>query len=389
MDEVVRLGYSSRLDEGVQSTGRGGEYASRWGTKSERIGKKYQWIAYWTTQARVADHFRFAGHSTIPANGRYEGTWQISRARDIDPTCLLRRMAGDGRWTDEPTWWAPFRHTDFDRACDDRTWLMDTRRVPTLEHVCGIIEPGSARRWMVGSAFVSLRSQRPKGIVPEEWRRRSIWYNIETVLVRKEHADRLVHWLNHERRAGSNNGHRLMPERPSLVECFLREFPNSQAWTAEEDPYYCRDNWRVHSREGPPVECSLVADGYFEDGERDGSRDEVLQFTLPSAELVREMGLRHAEQDGHFVGPDGRLAAWDPSITQEGPMALLLDAEMMAALAKRKRYRLVTLVHGEQRVMNEGIGSDEYLGQLLFSGVFTYDGTKWFGGADARFDPPS
>lgn len=387
MDEVVRLGYTSKLDEGVQSAGRNGEHVGRFGTKSERVGKKYQWIAYWTAQAQIADKFRFAGSHNIPLNGRYEGSWQISRARDIDPTCLLRRVAGDD-WNDSPTWWAPFIHTEFERPCDDYTWLTDTSRVPKLQDICAIVEPCNRRSWTLGWTFVRLKRQKPKGVVTDEWRRRSVWYCVETVFVHNRDASRLARWLNRERQAVGANGYRLLPERPHLDECYLREFPDSAAWTAEDTPFYRRDGWNGNRWGGAPVKLSLVADGYFEDGERDASRDEVLQFALPSAELFRELGLQHADQDGHFVTPDGRLAAWDPSVTQKGPMALLIDSALITDFARRKGYRLVTFVYGEQLVMNEGYRSDDYLGRLLFSGVFTHEGTQWAGSADARFDPP-
>jgi len=387
MDDVIALGYASRLDDGVRPHDAHGDLPDRIGSKSERMGKKYQWIAFMRTQARVADHFRFGRDPESAEQSEYHGPWQLPHGRDIDPSCLLRARARLPLRRDTPTWWAPFNNTMFDRTCDDLQWIKDTAKVPTLAEACEAIDPVTQRPWIVGSRFVHLSASRPVGLVPEHWRRRDIWYHTLGALVRRQDGARLVNWLNAERRRPGCNGHDLLPEAPHLHDCFLWEFPNSPAWDAENWPYWGRAPWSDgYMWRSRPGRCSLLADGYFDDDDLDCSRDEVLEFSLPSAELVQGLRLRHADSDGHFEDGDGRLVAWDPSITQPGPMALLLDRDALLSFAVEKGYHILLFVYGEQGAYSE---STEYLGRLLFSGAFVHDGSQWRGSIDARFAPPT
>jgi hypothetical protein len=357
------------------------------GSKSERMGKKYQWIALWRTAARIADRFRFSLGHKIEPRCQYAGPWQITGARDIDPSCVLRRTVAGHHTPDEPCWWAPFQNTGFDKPCGDDEWLRDASRVPSVEHIREVKSPVDGQPWIIGHLFTHLRAPKMNGLVPPGWRRRSIWFHIVGVFVRSRESARLVEWLNHERLKPGENGHGLLPELPHLSECFLGEFPDSAAWSAEAIPYYSREPWRVRG-EDALVGCSLLADDYFQDGERDCGRDEVLEFRLPSAEVVAGLGLRQAAQDGHFIDPRGRLVAWDPSVTEQGPSALLLDRDELLRHAKKMDYHILQLVYGEQRAHSEVHDHSAYLGQLLFSGVQLWNGSSWSGTIDARFDPP-
>ncbi len=45
--------------------------------KAERIGKKYQWIAYYEFLARVADIFQYIGDRWDASDTKYAGPWQV------------------------------------------------------------------------------------------------------------------------------------------------------------------------------------------------------------------------------------------------------------------------------------------------------------------------
>ena len=67
--------------------------------KAERIGKKYQWIAYHEIMAFVSDHYQYRElFQEEGADHAYDGVWQ-SNFRDIDPSCTLRSVHGGTSWT--------------------------------------------------------------------------------------------------------------------------------------------------------------------------------------------------------------------------------------------------------------------------------------------------
>jgi hypothetical protein len=83
--------------------------------KPERIGKKYQWIAYHEFLARVADNFEYRQDEWFGGRGTYEEPWQ-PRERDIDPSCLLK-ATGREVWKHRTnTWWFPVTYRTYARA---------------------------------------------------------------------------------------------------------------------------------------------------------------------------------------------------------------------------------------------------------------------------------
>ncbi len=88
-NRVVELGYDpqihGRFDRMINSRFNVGRDSH----KPERIGKKYQWIAYHEFMALVSDHFEFKGDNLDDEPKSYKGPWN-PHVRDIDPTLLVK-----------------------------------------------------------------------------------------------------------------------------------------------------------------------------------------------------------------------------------------------------------------------------------------------------------
>ena len=79
----------------------------RFPDKPERIGKKYQWIAYYDILARATDTFVFRDNYWNEDDFPYEGPWQFSPVRNIDPSFLLENTRAERGVTHISTgnWW--------------------------------------------------------------------------------------------------------------------------------------------------------------------------------------------------------------------------------------------------------------------------------------------
>ena len=100
---VLELGWTPArfryYDASVASLDRHAE-----GGRTERIGKKYQWIALHELLARIADHCRYH-EPWADQQGPYEGPWQLS-LRDIDPSITFEPVREP--FNQSPvTWWQP------------------------------------------------------------------------------------------------------------------------------------------------------------------------------------------------------------------------------------------------------------------------------------------
>jgi hypothetical protein len=126
LDWVAKSGWTSdrfgEFDSRVRGHGREEH-------KAERIGKKYQWIAYHEGLARISDNFRIQ-------SGQSYREWSLD-LRDIDPGLLLSAMPTDDGERPSFTWWNP--HPGIDLAPNETitTWIASTTNLPDPRRVIG------------------------------------------------------------------------------------------------------------------------------------------------------------------------------------------------------------------------------------------------------------
>ena len=98
-------------------------YDGRNASKAERIGKKYQWIAYHEICALVADNFQF--RNEIGSSGvelTYQGPWQ-DYSRDLDPSHSFLSTKANAE--SEGGWWAPRFEPDWGDEQDGSSWAEE------------------------------------------------------------------------------------------------------------------------------------------------------------------------------------------------------------------------------------------------------------------------
>lgn len=112
----------------------------RGAAKPERIGKKYQWIAYHEFLARVADNFEFRPDSWSKKTAPFEGPWQAF-TRDIDPSCLLAKTQAEEWQPHTNTWWFPTSYDAWDAQRDAAKWVKSSADLPTVEPLLDVEKP--------------------------------------------------------------------------------------------------------------------------------------------------------------------------------------------------------------------------------------------------------
>ena len=145
------------------SYGRGGGPG---GEDMERVGKKYQWIAFHELLARLSDnvHWIDRGYSDIE-DKHYYGPWQMNK-RDIDPTIWIRNN-GEFRsfYNEVITWWQPYRFPlpTADDIPSKKTFLWDNNMIPNFSDLLRVKEPDTQNQWTVLRGFWAEK-QRESGI---------------------------------------------------------------------------------------------------------------------------------------------------------------------------------------------------------------------------------
>jgi hypothetical protein len=139
---VMELGWTpERFAAFDRDVNRGDTRAAQ---KPERIGKKYQWLAYHELAARVLDH-RPLHHDSMTGTRRYEGPWQM-HLRDIDPSFLLKREAPSE--IDRRCWWIPVDDPlPQGDPLTDREWLVHNTSIPDFTPLLSLQRPADRSLW--------------------------------------------------------------------------------------------------------------------------------------------------------------------------------------------------------------------------------------------------
>jgi len=169
-----------------------------------------------------------------------------------------------------------------------------------------------------------------------------------------------------------------MPESHEFYTVFLREFPWAPAFQSIYTPYYSHNEWTridMRSREKLPVRVLITDDEYLKESSSfDCSVDDAIHVKLPAKWIYDRMGLKLSAQDGTFTDESGHVTVLDPSVSEDGPAALLVDKRKLVEFLRKYDCNIIWTVVGEKGLIGGRIGGGGYWpGRLEISGSFRLD----------------
>jgi len=347
----------------------------------ERIGKKYQWIAYHEFLARISDNYIFLGEGFKPQRERFDGPWQISGLRDIDPSFLLRKTQNERA----NAWWCPIAYDRWDRPRNPVQWLKESNDLPPFEKMLEASSPNDGTKWLVLECYGDWKQPVAPGEDPDMSLQRSLWAMIKSYVVKQSDAEELLRWGKKQHFWG-----RWMPESRQLTDVFLGEYFWAPSYVYHDSPYYGEYDWTRGDDDVTPREVLVSAEEYLREyAHNDCSIDDTVSLCLPCKWLASELALGNKGAEGEFRDNKSRLIAFDPSSKTPGPSALLVNRELFMKSLGEKGYTLLWTILGEKDIITP-IGMDTaWKGRLEFSGVFMLDGTRWRRSLKTFFLKPS
>lgn len=332
--------------------------------KPERIGKKYQWIAYHELLARLCDNFEYQVDSWS-GEWKYEGPWQVS-IRDIDPSFVLKGVSRDS-WTSAHSnaWWCPVTCESWDHEANDVTWMEKTEDLPDYKQMIEVKKPdGSCWLNMVG--FYNFLEPVPPEEEKYEKERRNIWFMLKSYLVKKDDSDELFDWVK-----GQDFFGRWMPESSSNIGIFLGEFYWSPAFKFHDQPYYCHNGWtkNVRGEQKLPAEILITDDEYLHESGYDCSINDTISIEMPAKEIVDKMGLSWNGSEGEWYDKNENLVVFDPSVRIAGPKALLMNKKAFMKNLNEQGYDILWTILGEKQLIGGNMSGDKWKGRLVINGV--------------------
>ena len=347
--------------------------------KAERIGKKYLWIAFHELLARLADNLHYVGRSYSHTTEDYTGPWQLCASlRDIDPSSLLPRSARDGWGPDQSSWWFTPTIRDWRAIAEHTEWLQREDDLPDLAELIQVCQPANGTSWLSLDAFYLWSEPTPPGQDRYDSPRREAFCILNTYLVRSSDADAFLAWAKDHDFAG-----RHMPEPSPDTETFLGEYYWSSAYTYHDSPYYGREDWTTIEGDCP-AEVQLVSNHYLsETGTYDCSIDETISARLPAKHLALALGLRTPGVEGQFLDQGGQVAAFDPSLQEPGPQALLVRQDALSAALADMDCVPFWILLAEKNIIGGHV--EPRPGRLVVSGAYTLKDGKLDGKHTSRY----
>ena len=302
---------------------------------AERIGKKYQWIAYHELLARLSDNFEFFEPYEGGPDSAYESTSQLPSKRDIDPSVphpvagagsTRRGTCGGGLPGAAYGGWGTIR--------DDDGWLKDASDLPDFGNILAVTDGGGAK-WIALDVYYAAdqRPARARAARLRPYRHVEVW--AKSAIVTKKDGCAL-NGLARKKSLGSLR----FPDPEDHYGPFLGELYWAHPFQKGREAAALPDAGIEIGGLGDHVEAHRTTYRYYaERGSRDFSLKGSISILAPSRFLAEGMDLVNMS-DGTFCDAAGACVACDVPAGEAGAHALLFRQDTLARFLELNGYEL-------------------------------------------------
>lgn len=353
-------------------TGRGRGQAYQ-----ERIGKKYQWIAFHEMLARVSDNFtKYERWSfSEKTEEKYEGPWN-PYVRDIDPTMTIRFAENylyDEENNHHPQWWTKIDYSNW--ILPNNEWMYNTEDLPDVASGLSLID-NCGEEWLVLKGYPSWNENRKIG--DEKWQKpyKRLRYQIRSYLIKKSELELIKKWSKQK----NFSPHRL-PDEHSRYEIFSREFYWSPAYHYFYPEKKVDNLWQdVESKKGelniPAI--LLTTESLNWEEEYDYSKEFPIQIIKPSAYVFKKMNLDYGRKEDEFINEDGKSVCIDPSVSNKSQPYLLIKKELFLKFLQENDLEIFWTVAGEKNIIGAENGDyvnfrEDFKGWLVMKELYWFE----------------
>ncbi len=340
----------------------------------ERIGKKYQWIAFYDTLARVTDNFTMYDTSVFNSDKKevqYQGSFK-PYIRDIDPTVLLKETELD-RKSNEVFWWTPKHHIDWNMT--NQEWIKHTDDLPNTKSLIEVVDKND-ESWIMLSSFPDWDEPLKKGYDRYKIIHKSLRYEFKSYLVPKSEIMEFTIWAKKQNFWGN-----WMPDAKGHYEMFNREHYWSEAYRFFKNPCYeSSEEWinieNNFQQEKYLNKIALTTDEYYWEEKRDYSKMNTLNFLKPSKILFDGLEMKDAKRDGEYIDIDNNLICFETSIYNKSHQCLLVKKEGLLKFLDDNNLTICWTVIGEKQVLAPNHEREAFLGLMEISSYTYLDNSK-------------
>lgn len=339
LKRVLDLGWKTELhgafDASVPHGGRDSH-------KVERIGKKYQWIAYDELHARISDNNGLAddNYGRLEADDWRRGLW-TAEYRDLDPSLLVRSTPADGWGVNMKNWWTPYQYNGWYSRSSPSEWIRSTDDLPSLTGFIKMINAkGVAWILLDGSHFWRHKVENLKTFEPER-DSQELHLIYRSYLTRASDLPKMIAWGRKQNWINDR-----LPSAAYDYRAHLFEHYSSPRFESPLDDEWIDELWPSNDLPCPFLKTS--AEYFCEHSTYDCSIDSTIQISIPSRWLAEKLSIRPSGRYGDFVESSGTVVTFDPSTRELGRSVLLVREDRLLQLLSRERVAIVWTLLGEK-----------------------------------------
>lgn len=408
-----------------------GSYDRHQSIKTERIGKKYQWITMYNMLARISDHCKMVDHWNYPEKEdvKFEGAWE-PYIRDFDPTLnqsfMICKEAPRFTILDEflTKGKEENKAADISTADAQKTWLGTKGIFLNKLKDTLILTDHNGTKWICLTKYCDT------GREELDIDKLLVWSWLYAYFVSPEQADELSQCVKNGRSVivsdiASHHQtysvfNREYPWSPScrefneyawvdvqietgeyeivaetvqvpdlsLIEALLSEYSElseDDEWEVEEvmDDWNEKDDFEVpeiqfkeeiREREIKKKIGKILhatTDLLWEE-EYDATKESAISQSLPCANLIETMNLKQQKADGFYFDSNGILAAFDTDLTQE-INSVVVRKDILDTYLDKTGMKLVWLVDAEKEIHATDYSITK---RSEWEAVFIYEGSN-------------
>lgn len=319
----------------------------RKGESDERIGKKYQWIAFHEMLARVSDNCKMKEDSwDEDAIVPYQGPWN-PYVRDIDPTVLIK-MTTNELGHELNGWFPKFDSIQNEMALCD--WVKEKSDIPDpINHIEFTDNDGV--KWIALMNSPEWTENHDNDAYEPY---KLIWQQLSSYLVKNDDYDQFLEWAKKQNFAGKS-----IPYSHSRYEVFEKEFYWSPACN-DLDMHNEKRKIGEENKDTMKFDVLLTCSRYLWEAENDHSKTRSLSILKPSKLIYESIKMTESGKEGIWNDGNGNRVCWDTSIWHGTRDCLLIRKDALITFLKEDNYKIIWIAKGEKNIIRNFINNSKY-----------------------------
>lgn len=329
------------------------------GSKVERIGKKYQWLALHELLARLADNYWMAPDDESMGQ-RYDTVLDTSFMRDVDPTVMPPADQFDA--VVDSIVLLPRIEVPSLMSAELQAWIDDPDH-PKAALRRALCEDSGSTKWVALYRYEAkdIDADDERTTFETPWKQTQFHFIAMHILRPDEHKR-----LRREAKSSSMDFHQWLPhdqtDGPFLGELGVRATWPDEMWESRQARV---EGW-------PSFEIASPVAGYRWESHLDGSLPEGKGAHVPQPWLIDALGLTPLHPGAVYVDREGRPAV----VCREGARLThcLIRRDLLLAYLEAKDLRCLWTVVGERMAWWDG---DTVRGKRIrHNGMLWLEGTR-------------